>query len=247
MPETYFGISFPKPGPAWLAAPDERTPSFFPAFARVSLAVQILLRERVPLHYFLDPRAFGNVKTAYPMLVYQASGPFRGKMRTELTYDVLNPKTVAAFFRTVRLNFGQVLEAVNARLHAEGLHDLAALYEPSRANSILGTVQALSKSRKCLYVLIRAESGLITTLIDLAGLGKLPVRQQARRMALFEKKWRYQLRRMYPGTDFTWLASELLETATQALAEPDLHDDATPDNPGGLIDEPIRQIPGREG
>ena len=30
MPETYPEISFPKPGPGWLAAPDERTPGFFP-------------------------------------------------------------------------------------------------------------------------------------------------------------------------------------------------------------------------
>ena len=220
MPETYPGVSFPKPGPGWLAAPDERTPGFFPAFARVSLAVQTLLRERVPSHYFVDPRAFRNVKTAYPMLVYRASQPFRGKMRTELTYDVLHPKTLAAFFRTVRPAFGEVLEAVKARLLDEGFTELAQLYEPARANVILESVQRLSKSRKCLYVLIRAESGLVTTLIDLAGLGKLPIRQQARRMASFEKKWKYQLRRMYPATDFTWLASELLETATNALAQP---------------------------
>ena len=82
---------------------------------------------------------------------------------------------------------------------AEGLSELAPLYEPGRANSILESVQRLSKSRKCLYVLIRAESVLVTTLIDLAGLGNLPIKQQARRMASFEKKWRYQLRRMYPG------------------------------------------------
>jgi hypothetical protein len=214
--------SFPKPGLGWLAAPDERTPGFFPAFARVSIAIQTLLRERVPSHYFVDRRAYRNLKTAYPMLVYRASRPFRGKMRTELTYDVLNPKTVAAFFRTVRPAFGEVLEEVKAGLHAEGLADLASFYEPSRANSILESVQRLSKSRKCLYVLIRAESGLVTTLIDLAGLGSLPLKQQARRMALFEKKWRYQLRRMYPGTDFTWLASELLETAARALIEPEI-------------------------
>src|ERR1700733_9709073 len=218
MPETYPEVSFPKPSPAWLAAPDERKPGFFPAFARVSVAIQTLLRERVPSHYFVDPRAFGQVKTAYPMLVYRASRPFRGKMRTELTYDVLHPKTLATFFRTVRPAFGEVLEAVKARLHAEGLAELAALYEPSRAHSILESVQRLSKSRKCLYILIRAESGLVTTLIDLAGLGNLPLRQQGRRMTLFEKKWRYQLRRMYPATDFTWLAAELLETATKALA-----------------------------
>jgi hypothetical protein len=219
MPETYSGIGFPKPGPDWLRAPDERTPGFFPVFARVSVAIQTLLRERVPSHYFVDPRAFAYVKTAYPMLVYRASRPFQGKMRTELTYDILHPKTVATFFRTVRPAFGEVLEAVKARLHAEGLAELAALYQPSRANSILESVQRLSKSRKCLYVLIRAESVLVTTLIDLAGLGKLPIRQQARRMASFEKKWKYQLRRMYPATDFTWLANELLETATNALAQ----------------------------
>lgn len=219
MPEFDSGASFPKPGPSWLAAPDERTPGFFPAFARVSVAIQTLLRERVPTYYFVDSRAFFNVKTAYPMLVYRASRPFRGKMRTELTYDVLNPKTLATFFRTVRPALGEVVGAAKFRLQTEGLSELAALYEPSRSNSILDSVQRLSKSRKCLYVLIRAESVLVTTLIDLAGLGNLPVRQQARRMASFEKKWRYQLRRMYPATDFTWLASELLEIATAALTQ----------------------------
>jgi hypothetical protein len=240
MPETYPGVSFPKPGPDWLAAPDERTPGFFPAFARVSVAIQILLRERVPTHYFLDSRAFGTVKTAYPMLVYRASRPFRGKMRTELTYDVLNPKTLATFFRTVRPALGEVLEAVKSRLLGEGLAELAALYEPSRANSILDSVQRLSKSRKCLYVLIRAESVLVTTLIDLAGLGNLPIKQQVRRMASFEKKWRYQLRRMYPGTDFTWLAPELLEAATEGLIETDAAlDETIPEAQSkDLFDEP---------
>lgn len=221
MLETYPAVSFPKPGPAWLESPDERTPGFFAAFARVSIAVQTLLRERVPSHYFVDLRAFGNVKTAYPMLVYRASRPFRGKMRTELTYDVLHPKTLATFFRTVRPALAEVLETAKARLIAEGSEELAALYEPARANAILESVQKLSKSRKCLYVLIRAESGVITTLIDLAGLGNLPIKQQAGRMASFEKKWRYQLRRMYPATDFTWLAAELLEVATRALVQPE--------------------------
>ncbi len=219
MPDIDSGASFPQPGLDWLAAPDERTPGFFPAFARVSIVLQTVLRERVPTHYFLDSQAFANVKTAYPMLVYRASRPFRGKMRTELTYDVLNPKTLATFFRTVRPAFPEVLQAVKSRLLAEGRPEIAALYEPHRANSILDTVQRLSKSRKCLYVLIRAESGLVTTMFDLAGLGTLAIKQQARRMTSFEKKWKYQLRRMYPGTDFTWLGAELLEAATQALNE----------------------------
>jgi hypothetical protein len=232
MPDIDSAASFPKPGPGWLAAPDERTPGFFPAFARVSVAIQTLLRDRIPAYYFADSQAFGNVKTAYPMLVYHASRPFRGKMRTELTYDVLNPKTLATFFRSVRPALPEVVEAAKSRLLATGLTELAALYEPNRSNSILDSVQRLSKSRKCLYVLIRAESVLVTTLIDLAGLGGLPIKQQARRMASFEKKWRYQLRRMYPGANFTWLAAELLEAATEALAQTDMAPE--PD----LLDEP---------
>src|SRR5579863_6999878 len=240
MPEFQSGASFPKPGPSWLAAPDERTPGFFPAFARVSVAIQTLLRERVPTYYFLESQAFSNVKTAYPMLVYRASRPFRGKMRTELTYDVLNPKTLATFFRTVRPALGEVVGGVKSRLHAEGLAELAALYEPSRSNSILDSVQRLSKSRKCLYVMIRAESVLVTTLIDLAGLGNLPIKQQARRMASFEKKWRYQLRRMYPGMDFTWLAPELLEAEKEAITETDVAlDETLPEAPfSERLDEP---------
>jgi hypothetical protein len=230
MQESCSKVDFPKPGLAWLAAPDERAPAFFPAFARVSAAIQSILRERIPAQYFLDSQRFSDLKTAYPMLAYQASRPFRGKMRTELTYDVLNPKTIAAFFRTVRPVFGDVLGAAQARLRSEGLLVLAAPYEPSRSSSILESVQRLSKSRKCLYVLIRAEGVLVNTLVELAGLGSLSYRQQARRKASFEKRWRFQLRRMYPGTDFTWLASELLDAATKALEAAD--DPPTPQNPG---------------
>jgi hypothetical protein len=228
MQEISPGIDFPKPSLGWLAAPAERSPEFFPAFARVSAAIQTILRERVPAQYFESARSFANVKTAYPMLVYQASRPFRGKMRSELSYDVLNPTTLAAFFRTVRPVFGSVLEAAQVRLRAEGASELAGLYEAGRANAILQSVQRWSKSRKCLYVLIRAEGILVNTLIELAGLGSLPQRQQARRVASFQKKWRFQLRRMYPGTDYTWLASDLLDAATQALTAPE---EPTPQSP----------------
>src|ERR1700733_15134976 len=145
MQQIYSGIDFPKPGLGWLAAPAERSPEFFPAFARVSAAIQTILRERIPAHYFENAQNFANVKTAYPMLVYQASRPFRGKMRTELSYDVLNPPTLAAFFRTVRPVFGGVLEAVRIRLLAEGVHELAALYEGGHAGAILHSVQKWSK------------------------------------------------------------------------------------------------------
>jgi len=221
MQEIHSGVDFPRPGLEWLTAPGERSPEFFPTFARVSDAMQTILRERIPAYYFENSQSYARVKSAYPMLVYQASRPFRGKMRTELSYDVLNPATLAAFFRTVRPLLAGVRDTVHLRLLSEGLSDVAAQYEPGRANAILQSVQRWSKSRKCLYVLIRAEGVLVNTLVELAGLGSLPERQQARRIASFQKRWRYQLRRMYPATDFTWLAAELLEVATRALAQID--------------------------
>jgi hypothetical protein len=235
MQENPSAMDVPRPGLAWLAAPGERSPDFFPAFARVSIAVQSLLRERIPPYYFQDSQSFANVKTAYPMLVYQASGPFRGKTRAELCYDVLNPATVAAFFRTVRPAFANVVEMAKLRLQAEGALELAVQYEPGHANAILQSVQRWAKSRKCLYVLIRAEAVVVNTLVDLADLGSLPERQQARRVASFQKKWRFQLKRMYPGTDFTWLAAELLEAATKALIQTD--------PPAAATAEPIPQNP----
>src|SRR5713226_156165 len=117
----------------WLAAPDERSPAFFPAFTRVSVAIQSALREHVPNKYFADLAAFRNTKTAYPMLVYQASHPFRGKLRTDLTYDVLNPQTLAVLFRSVKLTLPELLDRMEARLRGAGAEDLAGKYARKRA------------------------------------------------------------------------------------------------------------------
>src|ERR1700693_2636197 len=105
-----------KLGASWLAAPDERSPTFFPVFTDVSVAIQSALREHVPNTYFADLAVFRDTKTAYPMLVYQASHPFRGKLRTDLTYDVLNPQTLAALFRSVKLTLSELLARMEARL-----------------------------------------------------------------------------------------------------------------------------------
>jgi len=191
---------------------------FLSAFAQVSLAVQTALRERVPASYFEDIGKFRDSKTAYPMLVYQASRPFRGKLRMELTYDVLNPRTLATLFRTVKQPLLELLDRTEANLRANAFHDVAGQYQSRRVADILQFVQMSSKSRKCLYGLIRAEGVLVNALVDLSGLGDLLPRPRARKAALFEKRWKFQLRRLYPGTDCTWLAPVLLDSASQSLA-----------------------------
>lgn len=212
------GNTFPPLGADWLLAPDERSPDFFPAFARISVALQQALRVLVPAAYFANPENFRDTKKAYPMLLYQASSPFRARLRTELTYDVLNPATLARVFRSAKQSLPELLAATELRLADAGLGDIARDYRPRRSQDIVDAVQRLSKSRRCLYVLIRTENVLMNALIDLAGLGALRPKEKLKRGALFEKRWTFELRRIYPGMDCLNLATPLLDAATEALA-----------------------------
>ncbi len=230
-------ITFPPLPACWLTAPDERSPEFLPAFARISLAVQTALRLRVPAAYFERLENYRDLKRAYPMLIYQASRPFRARVRTELTYDVLNPEATARVLRRAKPALIELLGQTENRLRAAGCHDVAHFYRPKLVAEIIESVQRLSKSRRCLYILIRVESVLMNALIDLSGFGALRPKEQVRRTTTFEKRWSFQLRRFYPGTDYLWLAPALLDAASEALqsfqsAQPELEESLETTEPG---------------
>ncbi len=217
MRSTIQRVSFPTLHPCWLATPHERSAAFLPVFVRISVAIQSILREHVPVEYFEDMAKYSDLKTAGPMLVYQASPPFRGKKHTELTYDVLNPALIAVLFRRAKPKLAELLVQVEGRLRAEGPAELADQYAPKRTAAILNCVQRLSKSRRYLHLLIRGESALVDALVPLSGLGDLPPKGQAKRWAAFGKRWNFQLRRFYPGRDFRHLVPVLLAAAEDAL------------------------------
>jgi hypothetical protein len=207
----------PEPDPSWLLLPAERSAAFLPTFARISVALQGALREQVPAVYFKSPERYRDWKSAYPMLVYQASRPFRGRVRTELTYDVLSPRLMSILFRRAKGNLTPLLERVEAELQAAGWSEIARHYSPRRAPEIIKSVQRLSASRRCLYRLVRSEGALVDALVPLSGLEAVSVKDQARRLAAFRKKWQFQTRRLYPGSDFSALAPVLLEVVQQAV------------------------------
>lgn len=219
MPSDLPGFNFPQPPESWLRAPAECSPDFLPAFARISVALQQALRDRVPDAYFENLDNYQDTKKAYPMLIYRSSRPFRARMRTELNYDVLNPAALARVFRSAKQALPELLARAENLLRDAGRHDLTRYYQPKRTADIIESVQRLSKSRRCLYVLIRSESVLVNALIELGGLGALGPRAQLKRTAAFEKRWVFQLRRLYPGSDFLSLAPDLLDAATQALLD----------------------------
>jgi hypothetical protein len=211
------GAICPEPDERWLSLPAERSAAFLPTFARISVALQTILRDRVPAVYFQRQERFRDWKSAYPMLVYQSSRPFRGRVRTELTYDVLSPQSMMILFRRAKGNLAPLLEQTETALRAAGYSEVAAHYSPRHAPEIIESVQRLSANRRFLYRLIRTESALVEALVDLSGLADLSVRERTTRLVTFRKKWQFQLRRLYPGGDFTGLAPALLDAAAQAL------------------------------
>src|SRR6202035_1589614 len=160
------GLSCPQPDPCWRSLPAERSAVFLPTYARISVALQLALREHVPVAYFQSLERFRPWKSASPMLVYQASRPFRGRVRTELTYDVLNPRLMAILFRRARANLIPLLERGEAELRAGGFEHAPQHYSLKRAPGIIESVQRLSASRRCLYRLVRSESALVDALVD---------------------------------------------------------------------------------
>ena len=233
------GAICPEPDERFLLLPAERSAAFLPTFARISVALQSILRDRVPAAYFLNPERFRDWKSAYPMLVYQASRPFRGRVRTELTYDVLNPLLMAVLFRRAKGNLGPLLEQTEAGLRAGGCPEIAAHYSSRRTVEVIQSVQRLSASRRCLYRLVRSESALVDAVVDLSGFGTLSARERAKRLVAFRKKWQFQLRRFYPGGDFTALAPVLLEATAQAVASfTESPSDAESDVNLGMAEEP---------
>src|SRR4029077_13158015 len=120
-------------------------------------------------------------------------------------------------FRRAKNNMIPLLERVEAELRAAGFEEVAQYYSLKRSPGVIETVQRLSASRRCLYRLVRSESALVDALVDLSGLGNVRAKEQAKKLAAFRKKWQFQLRRLYPGVDFSAIAPALLDSATQAL------------------------------
>ena len=217
MRSTIRRVHLPKPDACWLQAPPESSPEFLPVFRVISVAVQRTLRERLPKVYFADSKNFEDPRKAYPMLVYQASRPFHARTKTELTYDVLNPKMTRRLFRSVRKNLIEILGQVETRLRAEGLPELADQYVAKRVAAIVKSVKKLATNRRALYSLIRSESLLVEALVHLGGLGSVPIEERTGRVASFGKRWDFQTRRLYKRKDFAWLGAVLLDEATRAL------------------------------
>lgn len=195
--------------PAWTGAPDERQPSYFPAWQNVSIALQNALRQWIPELYFREAARYEDREAVYPLLVYEASRICRGRPRTEFTYDIADPEMLPCALKLIGRTLQGVLARVESALHAAGRLELARRYGPIWHEDVLRAVQ---KKPRHLIALLGDEAALINAVIDLG---------TARRMEAvkpFARSAHLALRHV-AGVDMRPLAARALDAATQALEE----------------------------
>ncbi len=194
--------------PAWMNAPDEHQPRYFQTWQVVSQALQKGLRTWISEKYFEDVARYEDRDAAYPMLVYTASRPCRGRPRTEFTYDVVDPETLPRAFHLIGVSLQAVLAKVERRLYECGRPELARRYAPRWHQDVLRAVQ---KKPRHILGLLGDEAAVVNSVIDLG---------TARRMQAVKPfaKWTTVALRSIYGMDLRALAFQALEEATQALS-----------------------------
>ena len=144
--------------------PVERDPEFFHTWQRVSLALQKLLRTRIPELAYRDLARYDDRDAAHPMVIYEASRLFYGRPRTEFTFDVADEITLDVALRMIGHATQVVLARIEKRLDDAGNRALARRYSPMWHLDVLADVR---KKPKRLLARFAAESRVIDALIDL--------------------------------------------------------------------------------
>jgi hypothetical protein len=193
--------------PAWTGAPHERHPAYFRTWQAVSLAVQNALRRWIPEIYFHYPARYEDRDAAFPLLVYAASRPCRGRPGTEFTYDVADAEVLPRALYQIGASLQSVLGIVERSLYDGGRPALARRYAPRWHQDML---RAVLRKPRPLLSLLGDEAAVVNALVDLGSGRKMQaVKPFARSVGM-------ALRTMY-GEDLRPLALRLMEEATRTL------------------------------
>jgi hypothetical protein len=210
---------------AWLRAPGERDPEFFPTYAAVSLAVQRVMRQWLPYVYFSDPHRYDDLLAAWPLLIYQSMPPFPGQPRYEFTHDVMDCGSTRLARRSTLRKLTARLERLRPFLIALGKTKTARFYAPDQAAAILAGV---ARQPRLLNALLAADAFFVDALVRLGLRGHAfteasarnparAVKELARFAGEFVTTFHRRLRRLYGGRDFLPFGTLLLIEATRAL------------------------------
>ena len=198
--------------PLWLDQPPGSDPRHSKTWQRVSLAVQLQLRQGIAEEYFRDIARFADREGAYTMIMYQGARLFHGRTRGAFTYDLRDyPEcrlTLALATKMTGRSIQNILERVELRLRTAGMPELARRYAPIWHQDL---VAAVRKKPKEFISLLRAESAFIDALVELS------LDRTTSGVEQFSKAASQALRKVY-GMDVRHLGIKALESATEVLA-----------------------------
>lgn len=210
---------------AWLDAPIERSADFRPVYTEMSAAVQQALRLWLPFAYFRDPARYDTLGTAYPLVVYRCTLPYRSKAGSDFAYDIMSAESVALARRSTGMALAAELARIEQLLLAAGKPQTARFYRPSRRDIVLASVE---RSPRLFHSLLVADAQFVDHLVRLGvragGLRRAmqhepqrAVRELAKFGEEFVKTFHRRLRRLYGGEDFTAFGPLILIEATRGL------------------------------
>ncbi|MBA3974558.1 MAG: hypothetical protein C0504_10115 [Candidatus Solibacter sp.] len=210
---------------AWTSTPHPSTPEFTAAVARISTALQLLMRRWLPALYFSGPHRYAALGAAWPLLVYAAGLPSRLPRAHHFTYDAMDPDSVrdAAFSASAALP--PMIGEIRAHLSAAGLKSKLAHYVPYRYE---GLIHRAIRSPQ-FSSLLRADAFLVQDMVRLAETCRefrsLWTRQPSsviRRLssdgAYFVRSFNSRLKRLFGNSEFLALGPLILAEATTALS-----------------------------
>ena len=134
---------------AWLRSPAEVSGAYHPIHSQVSVAVQTALRRWMAFEWFDNEETFQDLLSAYTMLGYSAMTPYAKRIRTEFTYDTMDPEWMRGIFKHSRGQLREVLRAARRELLASGCKTLASWYYPANAKYIMDRVR---RQRRNLHI-----------------------------------------------------------------------------------------------
>lgn len=147
----------------WAATPAETDSQYFRTWQRVSVHLQKELRPWISEQYFRNAARAEDRDSGYSMVLYGACRPCYGRRPADFTYDVADPSTLPAAWRTVGRALQLELARVVQQIQGVALPPLVRRYAPVWHQDILIAVQ---KKPRRLIALLACEAALINALID---------------------------------------------------------------------------------
>lgn len=196
----------------WLKAPKERTAEYFPIYSLVSRAMQAALRKWVRQWFYANPDIVPRYHTAYQILIYFCTHPFRGRPANRFTYDLQRTEAVASAFASAASRLNRELKTIETRHLA---WEIRERYFPYRYREV---VKYVRRNHAVLYQMLNVDTMLMDAVLKFA-IVDIPTIGLELAAERIHTAFTVQLHRFSDEFDLSVRADELLGIATQELAK----------------------------